>query len=350
MWKRGLFRKTALVTGTLLVAYLLLPRVTLPKPKDYSSLVEILSLQDEKEAPLYAFNAFEEDLDEDGHLLDLKFFNEHPTLVRNIRRDLGHGEIAWRLEHSRHRLLFVPERREELARLFEAYCAHVIDYVLQETKLENPYVEIVTLAQETPALPEKGVTVFLVHNLAEEVVGTYVFSNPIRRSVKVELSRKTFLGEAGSYTTNISYGDSGEPAILWDSFTIWQTKARNPFTVLSVPVEETLHIGLRKHTHRAIQEQLERAAAEPLKEIVDDWVAVEEALAGGVTYALLPRFLKRHAKNLPASFIEDDIESRGRFQQYLHLRRAIEVVGALGHKEAIRMYKDHPKNFKMLLG
>lgn len=336
-----------------MIAFLLLPRFTFPKSKDYSSLVELLRLQHKEEAPLYAFNAFEENLGEEGHPLNLRFFNEHPTLVRDIRRDLGHGEIAWRLEHSRHRLLFVPERREKLARLFEDYCTHVIDYVLQETRLEDPYVEIVTLAEENPELPKKGVTVFLVHNLAEEVVGTYVFSNPVRKSLRIDLSRKTFLGEVGSYTTNICFGDSGEPEIIWDSFTIWQTTARNPFTVLSVPVEETLHIVLREHTHRAIQEQLRpetAKGAESWGEVVGDWMAVEEALVGGVMYNLLPRYLKRHAKTLPDSFIEEDIESRGKFKQYLHLRRAIEVVGKLGHEEAIRMYRDHPKKFRMLLG
>lgn len=353
MWQRGSYRAITMVGGVLLIAFLFMPRSSISRTRDYSSLVEILRLQHKEEAPLYAFSAFEEGLDEDGHALDLRFFNEHPTLVRNIRKDLGHGDIAWRLEHSRHRLLFVPEKRENLARLFEDYCAHVIDFVLQETKLENPYVKIVTLAQEEPELPEKGVTVFLVHNLVEEVVGTYVFSNPVRNSLKIDLSRKTFLGEVGSYTTNICYGQSGEPEVIWDRFTIWQTTARNPFTVLSVPVEETLHIGLREYTHRAIQEQLESgtaSGAKSLEEIVDDWMAVEEALAGGVMYALLPRFLNRHAKNLPDSFIQEDIESRGKFKQYLHLRRAIEVIGELGHEEAIRMYMDHPKNFKMLLG
>jgi hypothetical protein len=342
-----------IVGGALLMAFLLMALSSFPRPRDYSSLVELLRLQHKEEAPLYAFNTFEHGLDEDGHALDLRFFNEHPALVSNIRRDLGDGEIAWRLEHSRHRLLFVPERREKLAGLFQDYCAHVIDYTLRETKLENPYVGIVALAKERPELPKQGVSVFLVHNLAEEVVGTYVFSSPIRKSLKIDLSRKTFLGEVGSYTTNICFGESGEPEIERDRFTIWQTTARNPFTVLSVPVEETLHIALREHTHRAIQEQLEPNAArgvETLEETVDQWIAVEEALVGGVMYALLPPFLETHAKNLPNSFIEEDIESRGKFKQYTHLRIAIQVVDRIGHEEAIRRYADHPKHFKALLG
>ena len=218
--------------------------------------------------------------------MGLRFFNENPRLVRNIPKDLGPGEIEWRLEHSRHRLLFVPEKRERLARLFEDYCGQVIDYTLEQTKFENPYVEIVTLAEEIPDLPEEGVTVFLVHNLAEEVMGTYVFSNRDRKSVKVDLSRKTFLGEVGSYSTNILLqAERASRKSPGTGSRSGRQTARNPFAVLCVPVEETLHIAVREHTHRAIEEQFEANAAkdaEELQGIVADWMAVEEALVGGV--------------------------------------------------------------------
>lgn len=352
MWQRGSLRAITIVGGVLLVAFLFMPRSSFPRPRDYSPLVELLKTQQKEETPLYAFNPFEDAFDEDANSLGLRFFNENPRLVRNLRKDLGPGEIEWRLDQSRHRLLFVPEKRERMARLFEDYCGQVIDYTLEQTKLENPYTEIVTLAEEIPELPEEGVTIFLVNNLAEEVMGTYVFSNPSRKSVKVDLSRKTFLGEVGSYTTNIFLRGEGEPEITWDRFTIWQTTARNPFSVLCVPVEETLHIAVREYTHRAILEQFEASVAkdaEELEGIVADWMAIEEALVGGVVHALLPGFLKSYAKNLPDSTIEEDIKSRSEFEQYQHLQRAIEVVGELGYEEAIRMYADHPGKFKELV-
>ena len=140
-----------------------------------------------------------------------------------------------------------------------------------------------------------------------------------------------------------------EPAFVWDRFTIWQTTARNPFAVLCVPVEETLHIAVREHTHRAILEQFEANGskdAEELQRIVADWLAVGEALVGGVVHALLPGFLERHATNLPESAIEEDIESRNEFERYQHLGRAIRVVRELGYEKAIRMYADHPGKFK----
>jgi hypothetical protein len=352
MRKREAFRTITWAAGTLLIAFLLMPSHTFPRGKDYSLLVESLKDPLKDEAPLYAFNTFEEDFDSGGHQVDLRFLNDHPTLVQNIRKDLGGGEIAWRLENSRHRLLFVPEKREKFASLYKDYCNDVIDYILRETELDNPYVKIETLLKERPRLSEKGVTVFLVHNLAEEVVGTYIFSNPIQKSLMIELSRKTFLGEGGSYSTNIRLRENGEPEFTWNRFTIWQTTAKNPFAVLCVPVEETLHIALREHTHRAILDQITPETlldTDKLNAIVQDWMMVEEALVGGVTYALLPDFLKRYAMNLSDSLIEDDLESRGKFKQYRHLKRAIAVIGSVGHEKAIKMYVDHPENFKKSL-
>jgi len=338
--------------GTVLIALFLTPSHTLPRAKDYSFLLESLKEAHKEEAPLYPFNTFEDDLDRDGHQLDIRFLNDHPTLLRNIRQDLGGGDIAWRLENSRHRLLFVPEKREKFSRLYEDYCKNVIQYVLRETELDNPYVKIQTLQQERPRLSKKGVTVFLVHNLAKEVVGTYVFSNPIQKSLMIEISRKTFLGEVGSYSTNIHIRENGKPEFTLNHFTIWQTTAKNPFAVLCVPVEETLHIALREYTHRAILEQITPATlqdTEELNAVVEDWMTVEEALVGGITYNLLPEFLKRYAINLSDSLIEEDLASRSRFKQYLHLKRAIELIGSTGHEEAIRMYADHPETFRKSL-
>lgn len=346
------FRQIGVATLALAVFLLFFSPQAVPKKKDYSRLVDLLELQDKEETPLYAFNSFEDDFDPAGQRTDLGFFNEHPTLLRNIRKDLGNGKISWRLEHARHRLLFVPERREPFSNLFESYCRDVIDYILGQTDLANPYTRIETLRQENPQLPGQGITVFLVHNLVEEVVGTYVFSNPVQESLMIEISRKTFLGEVGSYSTNIRFSPDGEPEFLWNRFTIWQTTAKNPFAVLCVPAEETLHIALREHTHRAIQEQFglkTQAEGRELEAIVDDWMAVEEALVGAVTYALLPGFLKRYDIDLPDPIMEQELESRSQFKQYLHLRKAIEVVGSLGPEEAIRLYADDPKNFRQSL-
>lgn len=346
------FRRIGVATLALTALVLFPSPEASPMKKDYSRLVGLLNLQDKEEAPLYAFNRFEDDFDPTVQRMDLGYFNDHPTLLQNIRKDLGNGRISWRLEHARHRLLFVPEKREPFSRLFESYCRDVIDYVLKQTELANPYTRIETLRQENPQLSGQGVSVFLVHNLAEELVGTYVFSNPVQESLIVEITRKTFLGEVGSYSTNIRFSPAGEPEFLWNRFTIWQTTAKNPFAVLCVPAEETLHIALREHTHRAILQQFRpkpQEESQDLESIVNDWMAVEEAVVGAVTYALLPGFLKKYEIDLSDSIMEQECESRSRFKQYLHLGKAMELVGNLGPKKAIQLYVDDPENFRQSL-
>ena len=63
MRKREAFRTITWAAGTLLIAFLLMPSHTFPRAKDYSPLVESLKDPLKDEAPLYAFNTFEEDFD-----------------------------------------------------------------------------------------------------------------------------------------------------------------------------------------------------------------------------------------------------------------------------------------------
>ena len=41
-----------------------------------------------------------------------------------------------------------------------------------------------------------------------------------------------------------------------NNYTIWQNSAQLPYNALIVPIEETLHIALRPHTEKAIQDEL----------------------------------------------------------------------------------------------
>jgi len=90
-----------------------------------------------------------------------------------------------------------------------------------------------------------------------------------------------------------------------------------------VPVEETLHIALREHTERAIKDQLELKPLQGLgdaERIADDWMAVEEAIVGGLVHAMLPRFLEAHFEDLLNPWVKEDVESKMDFSQYRHLK------------------------------
>jgi len=348
--ERYLLVRSGIIFLLLLLTSCIVPHAP-DSQRDYSRLVEFIKT-DDKPSPLYVFNDFEEDFDEDSHRANIEFFNDHPALIKKIQKDLDDKALKWRLDKLSYRFVFVPEKRKEYATLFETYCNDVIEYTLEETELSNPYQNLQTLLEERPEISDEGVTVFLVHNLAKEYVARYAFSNKKRKKAVIELRGSVFSGKVGSYTTNIFMEESGEFRFIRDDYTIWQNSARNPYTALTVPVEETLHIALREHTESAIKDELESNSVDSIGEverIVDNWMAVEEAIVGGLVHSLFPQFLEKHLSNLPNFLIEEDIESKMEFEQYRHLKKGIQIVESMGCKKAIKMYKEDPAVFKALL-
>jgi hypothetical protein len=298
------------------------------------------------------FNDFEEDFDTESHRANIEFFDDHPHLVSKIQKDLNAKKLRWKLDKLAYRLVFVPEKSKKYATLFKTYCNDAINYTLDKTKLSNPYQDLETLLEESPEISDEGVTVFLVHNLAKEYVARYSFTNTKRKKVVIELAGTLFSGKVGSYTTDIIMEESGEFRFIRDDYTIWQNSAKNPYTALTVPVEETLHIALREHTERAIKDELESKCVESIGEaerIVDNWMAVEEAIVGGLVHSMFPQFLEKHFNNVPKSLIDEDIESKMEFRQYRHLKNGIQIVESMGCKKAIELYKADPMEFKALL-
>ena len=63
------------------------------------------------------------------------------------------------------------------------------------------------------------------------------------------------------------------------------------------PLEETMHILLREHTERAIREGIKQRSVTSIKKVrrlANDWIAVEEAIVGGVVKAVLPSILENY--------------------------------------------------------
>ena len=348
---RRQFLKVSALGGTQFIALLHLPRYLLASPREYSRLVEFIGLTD-VEKPLLAFQDFQEEFDQPSHKANLEYFAEHPDLITKIYQDLGSDKVRWKLDNLMYRLVFVPERRVEYASLYESYCRDVIDYVLDRTKLKNPFLNVQTLQEEKPEMPQRGVTAYLVHNLAKEFVASYVFSNPEHRTIRIELTGKIFSGIVGSYTTNIYLREDGEFEFEKDKYTIWQNSAANPYTALMVPAEETLHVALREHTNRAIKEQLTEnpvKRVDELQNIVQEWIAIEEGLVGGVVYAFLPQFLRKHLKNLPSSAIDADMQFKSTLQKYRYLPKGIALVKRFGCETTLNLHANAPTKVKELL-
>jgi hypothetical protein len=320
---------------------------------NYSRLVQFIRLED-KVKPVYVFNDFEETIDKASIKDTRRYFSDHKDLIRRIRRDLGGGTLRWKLDNFKQRLVFVPETREEYATLYKNYCIGVIDFILNETRLDNPYTQIKTLQQEDPDIPgNPGITVFLVHNLAREYCGTYSFfnENP-KKKVKISLRGTHFIGEIGSYSSMLEIKKDGTIEFVHNTYTIWQNSAQLPYNALIVPIEETLHIALRPHTEKAIRDELKSSAEvkiNDVEQIVEQWVAVEEALVGGLVNIFFPKIVSRYLDNFPLAEIERGLEAKLRIKKYRHLLEGIRVLENTGHQAAVDIYTRNPNKIREML-
>jgi hypothetical protein len=139
-----------------------------------------------------------------------------------------------------------------------------------------------------------------------------------------------------------------------NKYTIWQNNAKNPYTALMVPVEETLHITLRDYTENAIRQKLVSTSASmdesgEVSRIVEEWIAVEEAIAGGLVHGLLPEFLSNSIKTFQSDWIESDLATKSTMKRYRYLKKGIQVVKKLGIQRSVHMYRESPQAFRDLL-
>lgn len=318
---------------------------------NYKRLLEFIRLED-IDSPVFMFSDFKKQFDKKSHLSNIDYFRNHPDLLQKIKKDLDSELLQLRIENFEERLLFVPELREEYASLYERYCNHLVNYVLKETQLSNPFKAIQTLTREKPQIPEVGVTAFLVHDLEKEYAAKYSFSNEHDKKVIIKLSGKVQLGMVGSYTSTLSYADNGDIEFIRDSYTIWQNSAANPFTALMVPAEETLHIALRTFTENAIRtdlRHLQKFTPSAVEKVVEDWIEVEEAVVGGIVHILIKNFLVKNIPGMSPDLIHRDLRTKSSFERYSLLESGVEVVKNMGTKESVKVYAESPWKFKKLL-
>ena len=322
--------------------------------EDYSRLLELMRLED-KNGPLYAFNDFEEKFDRECHEASLDYLNQNPAIIEKIKSDLDSDLLKWEMVSLKRRYLFVPEKRRQYAELYRNYCRTVINFILSETRLNNPYLDILTLEEGIPEISDAGdgVTVFLVHNLAKEYIGTYsFFAENQKKKVDLSLSGKDFTGEIGSFSSTLRIKTNGRIGFVRNRFTIWQNSATLAFNSLALPIEETLHIILRPYTETAIEAKLDQIGARSLKtarKIVAHWIAVEEAVAGGLAHYDFPRVADKYFQNFELSEMNRALRQKGHLQKYKFLEKAIRIIEELGSEAVLQIYRDNPKRFRELL-
>ncbi|GAB6094984.1 hypothetical protein JCM14469_12360 [Desulfatiferula olefinivorans] len=328
--------------------------VQLGDPGVFSGLVEKLcpSLRPER---FIAFTDYDTRHDETLRHAGLTYFNSHPDLVARIQKDLDSRQVNWHLETLSHRLAYAPESRADVADAFTLYCRQAVDELLRLTGHDNPISTISALTDPKPAVSDgRGIRVFIVHDLVREYTAQYLFSGGDDKQVMIDLSGRIPINEVGSYSSFLEYsGETNRWTFSRSPYSIWKSASSNPYTVLMTPLEETLHILLREHTEKAIIAALSRKngplGTDELKALMEPFMAVEEAVVGGLAYALIPQVITPRIPDLSPEWITADLTTKAGFHKYRYLGRGIELVAHLGLKESIALYARDPGAVRDLL-
>ena len=325
---------------------------------DYSQLLNFIALEDRQD-PLVAFGSAEKNFDRQLNRENIAFLNQDKALLQKIQSKLKGQDLQWRLNMSFKQLLVVPENREEYARLFEQYCRASVDYLLKRIHMSNPYDRIATFRETPPggadAATSRGITVYLVHNMVDEYIEEYLFYNreDDETKIRIKLSNRAVDGKVGSYTSRLKIGENNQFEFIREPYTLWQNSAKNPLNVLIVPIEETLHILMRPHTEAAMQAVLAQSkpsCLEEVRQVIDNWMAVEEAIVGGVVAQVMPEVLARFVPQETSGQLQKALAERDEHAQYRFLNQAIQVVAELGVEGALAVYRRDPRDFRQLLG
>jgi hypothetical protein len=302
--------------------------------------------------PLSDFEAGNEMAIQDA---SIEYLNAHPELVERIRSDLGAEEIQWRLQKLSHRIVYAPEDRPDVARLFLDYCQEAIADLLDLTGLENPYCSISAITAPNPDMASRqGIIALIVQDLAHEYTARYQFSGTGGKRIEIDFSGRIKVNEVGSYSSYLQYSEKAHGwEFIHNRHTVWKSASTNPYTVLMTPLEETLHIMLREFTEKAILQSIKARPDNPtlpeIQSTVEDWLALEEAIVGGLVYKIVPDVVISRVPTLSLEWIQADLKTKSRYEKYRLLPKAIQFVEINGLKECIRLYGQDPMEFRRLL-
>jgi hypothetical protein len=328
-----------------------------PLSVNYQRLFDLIQM-DDLETPLLLFLNQKDQFDHSLNKENLAYLNQNQDLLEQIKSHFQGGSLNWKLANSYKRLLVVPENRDDYADLFKSYCHHAVEFTLAATQLPNPLRLITTLREPLSdrhdAPVEQGVTAYLVHNIADEYIEEYQFFDHADQSQKIQikLSNREFSGHIGSYNSDIVIGENGQFTFIHNTYTLWQNSAKDPLNVFVAPVEETLHMALRSATEIAIQERLRELAPKTVgevQEVVDEWMAVEEAIVGGLVSELMPQIFTRFLGGPLTDRMNQSLANRDSHAQYRYLQNGIRIVTDLGLQPAIDLYQSEPHKFKQMV-
>lgn len=338
-------RRRLVALGMLSLVGWMLPPIRLAgaASQDDLELVAHMPQMAKREGPLLAFRDYivDPDVEVERHIR-LQVTQQKDLLAR-LKENIGFDkQVSLSVEAIEVRLMYVPQALHGPAAAYGRYCLNVTDFFFEISQMDNIYAAITSPQASHPPLAPSGICAFLVHRLAKEYRAVCRFTAESGRSVKYKATGAIFSNHLGAVDLEIEWLAPGQFGLARKPYTIWQNNGDAFYTLMALPVEETLHYFLGTATDRQIAEALRTDPPMTLaaaRNVADEWMAVEESVVGGLVNRVLARYCAQHNMSLPASTVPS-------LHQYRYRDQGIRVVQNLGFHETVAMYMDNPSNFR----
>ncbi len=351
MQSKGMTRRQLMRLGVMgLAGWMLSPvRIASAALQDDLELVSTIPQMAERDGPLLIFRDFVADPDVEVEQHIRLQLGKQTEMLDLIRKKIGfEKKVRLSVEDIQVRLMFVPQLQEDHAEAYHRYCRDITDYLFEMNAMDNCYAAITSPNESYPPLSQTGISAFLVHRLAKDYRAICRFTAESGRSIKFRASGAIFSNHLGAVDLEIQSIAPGQFGLSRKGFTIWQNNTENLYTLMSIPVEETLHYQLGKATDREIAASMKNHSPENLsavQRLAEEWMAVEESVVGGLVNRLLERYCILHQVEIPAC-IPDSGQPLPILHQYRYRDRGIQLVESLGFQEALALYMESPSNFR----
>lgn len=317
---------------------------------DDLELVSTIPQMVERKGPKLVFQDFFPDPDVEIKQHIRLQLGQRKDMLDQVRNRIGfEKKVRLSVEDVQVRLMFVPQLQGDPAVAYHRYCRDITDYLFEIYEMENCYAAITSPNASYPPLSQTGISAFIVHRLAKDYRAICRFTAESGRSVKYRASGAIFSNHLGAVDLEIQSIAPGQYRLSRKAFTIWQNHTENLYTLMAIPVEETLHYQLGKATDREIASSMKHHPPENLfaaQRLAEEWMAVEESVVGGLVTRVLDRYCTRHRAINPASATGELRSVVPSLHQYRYRDRGIQLVEKLGSQEALALYMESPSNFR----
>ena len=350
--KEGLTRRQVMTLGVLgLAGWVLSPvRIASAALQDDLERVSQIPQMAEREGPILVFRDFEADPDVEVEQHIRLQLSQRKDMLDLLKKKIGfEKQVRLSVEDIQVRLMFVPQLQEDHAVAYHRYCRDITDYLFEMNQMDNFYADITSPNESYPPLSQTGISAFLVHRLAKDYRAVCRFTAESGRSVKYTASGAIFSNHLGAVDLEIQLVAPGQFGLTRKAFTIWQNHTENLYTLMSIPVEETLHYQLGRATDREIAASMKNHPPENLsaaQRLAEEWMAVEESVVGGLVNRVLDRYCTQHHMAIPDSVTGETRSAVPSLHQYRYRDQGIQLVETLGFQEALALYMHSPSKFR----